>query len=65
MVKVKTFSSSLEIFQVSNALSDLDQQVNRFFEEVQAKGVISVSDTHTTDQTGATIGLIRVVAYDS
>lgn len=65
MVKVKTFSSSLEIFQVSNALSDLDQQVNRFLEEVKAKGVVSVSDTHTTDQTGATIGLIRVVAYES
>jgi hypothetical protein len=27
--------------------------------------VISVSDTATTDNTGATIGLIRVLAYES
>ena len=64
MVKVKTFSTSLEIFQVNKALADLDQQVNAFLEEVQAKVVASVSDTHTTDHSGATIGLIRVVAYE-
>jgi hypothetical protein len=64
MVKVKTFTSALEIFRVSNALADLDQQVNEFLAQEKAKGVVSVSDTHTTDQSGATIGLIRVLAYE-
>lgn len=39
------------------------KQVNQFLEEVQAKAVVSISDTHTTDDSGATIGLIRAVTY--
>ena len=65
MIRVKTFSSSLKIFYVRQELEKLDQQVNTFLEKVQAKQVISVSDTHTADNTGATIGLIRVVAYQT
>jgi len=65
MVKVKTFSIPLMIFQARNKLEELDQQVNRYFEEVKAQRVISVSDTHTTDDSGATIGLIRAVTYEA
>jgi hypothetical protein len=64
MIKVKTFAIPLVIFQVRNKLKDLDEQVNRFLEQVQAKRVVAVSDTHTTDDSGATMGLIRVVAYE-
>ena len=64
MVKVKTFTIPLMIFQARNKLEDLDRQVNQFLEEVQAERVVSVSDTHTTDDSGATIGLIRAVAYE-
>ncbi len=65
MFKVKTFTMPLMIFQVRNKLEALDQDVNRFLEEVQAKRVVAVSDTHTTDDSGATMGLIRVVTYES
>ncbi|MEJ2154092.1 MAG: hypothetical protein P8X96_02055 [Desulfobacteraceae bacterium] len=65
MFKVKTFTMPLMIFQVRNKLEALDQEVNRFLEEVQAKRVVAVSDTHTTDDSGATMGLIRVVTYES
>jgi hypothetical protein len=64
MIKVKTFAIPLVIFQVRNKLTDLDEQVNRFIEKVQAKRVVAVSDTHTTDDSGATMGLIRVVTYE-
>ena len=64
MYKVKTFTIPLMIFQVRNKLDSLDQQVNQFVEEVQAKRVVSISDTHTTDDSGATMGLIRAVTYE-
>jgi hypothetical protein len=64
MFKVKTFTIPLVIFQVRNKLKNLDQQVNQFLEEVQAKRVVAVSDTHTTDDSGATMGLIRVVTFE-
>lgn len=63
MVKVKTFTSPLQIFQVQKELADLDEQVNAFIAENRISEVISVSDTCTTDDSGATIGVIRVVAY--
>ena len=64
MIKVKTFTIPLMIFQARNKLEGLDKQVNQFLEEVQAKAVVSISDTHTTDDSGATIGLIRAVTYE-
>jgi hypothetical protein len=64
MFKVKTFTIPLVIFQVRNKLKNLDQQVNQFLEEVKAKRVVAVSDTHTTDDSGATMGLIRVVTFE-
>ena len=64
MVKVKTFATELKIFQTMKELNDLDEQVNQFIEDNNISKIISVSDTCTTDDKGATIGLIRVVAYD-
>ncbi len=64
MVKVRTFTSPLKVFQVREELENLDAQVNEFIEKNNVKSVISVTDTTTTDNTGASIGIIRVVAYD-
>ena len=64
MVKVRTFTSPLKVFQVREELENLDAQVNEFIEMNNVKTVISVTDTTTTDNTGASIGIIRVVAYD-
>ena len=64
MPRVKTFSSELKIFQTIRELDQLDEQVNRFIAEKGIKKVISVSDTCTTDDKGATIGIIRAIAYE-
>lgn len=64
MVKVKTFTSEIKIFQTVRQLRDLDERVNSFISENNVGRVISVSDTCTTDDTGATIGIIRTVAYE-
>jgi hypothetical protein len=63
--KVKTFVKEVKVFQTMKELRDLDEQVNRFIVEKGVKKVISVSDTATTDNTGATIGLIRILTYES
>jgi hypothetical protein len=64
MVKVKTFTSELKVFHTMNELADLDEQVNKFMEDNDVKKVVSVSDACTTDNTGATIGIVRVLAYE-
>jgi hypothetical protein len=64
MVKVKTFASPLKVFFVKKQLEELDQRVNQFIARSEVERVVSVSDTCTTDDTGATIGLIRVVTYE-
>lgn len=64
MMKVKTFSSPLKIFHAKNELEELDKRVNRFIEENRINQVVSISDACTTDEKGATIGLIRVIAYE-
>ncbi len=63
--KVKTFSTELKIFQTIKELETLDDKVNRFIAESKVKKVISVSDTTTTDNAGATIGVIRVLTYEA
>jgi len=63
--RVKTFTSELKIFHAMKELATLDEQVNQFIKENGVKKVISVSDTTTTDNTGATMGLIRVLAYQT
>jgi len=64
MVKVKTFTSPLKVFHVKEELENLDVTINRFIEENSVRKIISVNDTTTTDNTGASIGIIRVVAYE-
>ena len=64
MVKVKTFSTALRIFNAKRELTQLDEQVNKFISDNGIKQVVSVSDTCTTDDNGATIGLIRVLTYE-
>ena len=63
MAKVKTFTSEIKALHTMNELNDLDKQVNKFVKENNIKKIISVSDTCTTDDTGATIGVMRVIAY--
>ena len=61
--KVRSFTTEVNIFRTIKELETLDAEVNRFIMENKVKKVISVSDTATTDNTGATIGLIRVLTY--
>ncbi len=63
MIKVKTFTSELKIFQTVKELAALDEQVNKFIEQNYVKQVMSVNDTCTTDTEKGTIGIIRVIAY--
>lgn len=65
MTKIETFTTELKIFHSIKELKDLDEKINKFIEEKDIKKVISVSDTCTADNTGATIGLIRVMAYET
>lgn len=64
MAKVKTFAVPLKIFHARNELEKLDSLVNQFIAENTVRNVLSVSDACTTDDTGATIGVIRVLAYE-
>ncbi|HET6516579.1 MAG TPA: hypothetical protein VFG09_15605 [Thermodesulfovibrionales bacterium] len=64
MVKVKTFGIDLRPLKTMMELSQLDSVVNTFIAENNVKRVITVSDTATTDDTGETIGLIRVLCYE-
>ena len=62
-MKIKTFTTPVKIFQSKKELEDLDSMVNKFIVENSVQNLISVSDTCTTDDKGATIGLVRVIAY--
>jgi hypothetical protein len=64
-IKVKTFTTELRIFKTIKELKGLDEEVNRFITKNRVKKVISVSDTTTTDDTGVTIGMIRVLTYEA
>jgi hypothetical protein len=64
MVKVKTFATELKIFHTMKELYDLDEKVNQFIKDNNISTVVSVNDTCTTDDKGATIGVIRVIAYE-
>ncbi len=63
-IKIKTFMSPLKIFHTVEEIASLDEQVNRFIADEGVLRIVSVSDTCTSDNTGATIGVIRVVAYE-
>jgi hypothetical protein len=64
MIRVKTFASPLKVFHAHEEIEELDRQVNRFVEEGGIENVVSVSDTCTTDDSGSSIGIIRVLAYE-
>jgi hypothetical protein len=51
------------VFHVKEELEQLDNMVNQFIEQNNITKIVSVSDTTTTDDTGASIGIIRVVTY--
>ena len=63
MIKVKSFTSQIKVYETMSELNELDQQVNRFLSDKKATHLISVSDTTTTDDKGTSIGIIRVIAY--
>ena len=63
--RVKTFTTEIKIFQTIKELEILDDKVNRFIADNKVKKVVSVNDSTTTDNTGATIGLIRVLTYET
>lgn len=65
MIKVKTFSTQLKIFHTRNELEELDRQVNEFVAAHGIRKVISVSDASTTGGSGETIGLVRVLTYET
>ena len=64
ILRVKTFTTEVKIFQTMKELEALDERVNRFIVDHKVKKVVSVSDTTTADNSGATIGLIRVLTYE-
>lgn len=63
MVKVKTFTTGLKIFQTVKELKELDEKVNQFLADHGIEDVISISDCATTDNSGMTMGLIRTLTY--
>ena len=63
MIKVKTFTTTVKAFQTKKELDELDEKINQFLEGNGITKVISISDCCTTDDSGATIGLIRSVTY--
>jgi len=65
MVKVKTFGSQFKIFHITKELDELDKQVNEFIAKNNVKKVVSVSDATTTNTDGATMGIVRVLAYEA
>lgn len=64
MFKVKTFGIEIRPLKTKHELADIDKMVNGFLSENSIKKVVSVSDTATTDDTGETIGIIRVLCYE-
>ncbi len=62
--KVKSFGMEIRPMKTMQELHQLAAAVNRFVAENGVKRIISVADSSTTDDTGETIGLVRVVAYE-
>jgi hypothetical protein len=63
-IKVKSFGMEIRPMKTMQELNTLDEEVNRFIARNGVKRVISVSDSSTTDDSGETIGLVRVVTYE-
>ncbi len=65
MYTVKTFGVDIRPLKTMQELAELDKTVNAFLVENNVKRVVSVSDSATTDDKGETIGLIRVICYET
>ena len=63
MYRVKTFGTEVQVFHVQKELQSLDGHVNAFFDSHPGAELIGVNDMPVTDEKGATIGMVRVVAY--
>lgn len=63
MYRVKTFGTEMQVFQVHKELENLDREVNEFLCGQKGAQLVGVSDMAVTDDRGATIGIVRVVAY--
>jgi len=64
-VRVKTFGMEIRPMKAMQELQSMDDRVNEFLEKSGISRVISVSDAPTTDDKGETIGLVRVVTYET
>ncbi len=64
MIKVKSFTTQLKIFHTRHELDELDKEVSDFIASRGIRKVISISDSSTSGNSGETIGLIRVLAYE-
>ena len=64
MIKVKSFTTQLKIFHARLELDELDKEVSDFIASRGIRKVISISDSSTSGNSGETIGLIRVLAYE-
>ncbi len=64
MIKVKSFTTQLQIFHTRHELDELDKEISDFIASRGIRKVISISDSSTTGNSGETIGLIRVLAYE-
>lgn len=63
-IKVKSFGVEIQPLKTTRELAQLDEEINNFITSSDIRKVISVSDTTTADDKGATIGLIRVLTYE-
>lgn len=63
-IKVKSFGMELRPLKTMLELKALDDLVNDYITSNGITKLVSVSDTPTTDNTGETIGLVRVIAYE-
>lgn len=63
-IKIKSFGMEIRPLKTMQELQQLDDMVNSFLVANNISKLLSVSDTSATDNTGETIGLIRVIAYE-
>ncbi len=63
MYKVKTFGTDTQVFHLHKELQRLDEEVNSFLASRVGAELVGVSDMPLTDESGKTIGLVRVVGY--
>lgn len=64
-IRVKTFGMEIRPMKAMQELAKLDDEVNGFIAANGVTRVVSVSDAPTTDNTGETIGLVRVLTYET